>query len=103
MPQQLDVEGLGFRVPLIVVSPYAKHGYVSHVQHEFGSVLKLIEETYNLGSLGTVDVRSDDMNDIFNLTQPVTPLSKLRTNAQAQNNIQRFLRERPSMRQPDDD
>ncbi len=43
------------------------------------------------------------MNDIFNLSQPVTPLSKLHTDVQMQNNIQRFLRESPSMRQPDDE
>ncbi|MBV9405279.1 MAG: hypothetical protein JO211_08035, partial [Acidobacteriaceae bacterium] len=35
-PQQLDLDGLGFRVPLLVISPYAKKGYISHVQHEFG-------------------------------------------------------------------
>ena len=39
---------LGFRVPLIVISPYAKTGYVSHVQHEFGSILKFTEETFGL-------------------------------------------------------
>lgn len=39
-PPQIDRMGLGFRVPLIVVSPYSKHGYVSHAQHEFGSILR---------------------------------------------------------------
>ena len=60
---------LGFRVPLLVISPYAKHAYVSHKQHEFGSILKFIEETFNLGSLGTTDVRSDDLADFFNFNQ----------------------------------
>ena len=36
-PPQLDYTGLGFRVPMIIVSPYAKKGYVSHTQYEFGS------------------------------------------------------------------
>lgn len=37
-----------FRVPLIIVSPYAKPGYISHVTHDFGSILKFIEKTYGL-------------------------------------------------------
>ena len=59
----------GFRVPLIVVSPYAKAQYISHSTHDFGSVLKLIENTYNLPSLGYADVAADDFSDCFNLTQ----------------------------------
>jgi len=43
----------GFRVPLIVVSPYARAGYISHVHHDFGSILKFIETTFNLPSLAT--------------------------------------------------
>ncbi len=35
-PPQVDPMGLGFRVPLIAISPYAKKGYVSHGQHDFG-------------------------------------------------------------------
>jgi phospholipase C len=64
-PPQLDPMGLGFRVPMIVVSPLAKRGYVSHVQYEFGSILKFIEETWNLGSLGATDERANDFRDIF--------------------------------------
>ena len=61
---------LGFRVPLLVISPYAKAGFVSHKQHEFGSILKFVEETYGLGSLNTTDVRADDLTDCFNFNQP---------------------------------
>jgi phospholipase C len=71
-PLQLDLMGLGFRVPLIVVSPYAKRTYVSHVSHEFGSILKFVEESFNLPSLGTTDVRADDLADCFNFTQAPT-------------------------------
>jgi phospholipase C len=63
----------GFRVPLIVVSPYAKTAYISHVNHDFGSILKLIESTFNLTSLGYADVQADDLSDCFNLTQAPTP------------------------------
>ena len=45
----------GFRVPLIVVSPYAKAAYISHTTHDFGSILKFIETTFNLPSLGYAD------------------------------------------------
>jgi phospholipase C len=62
----------GFRVPLIVVSPYAKPAYVSHITHDFGSILKFIEQTYNLPSLGYADVLADDLTDCFNFNQ--TPL-----------------------------
>jgi phospholipase C len=58
----------GFRVPLIVVSPYAKTAYISHTTHDFGSILKFIETTYNLPSLGYADTPADDLSDCFNLT-----------------------------------
>jgi phospholipase C len=67
--------GLVFRVPLIVISPYAREatpsqpGYISHTQYEFGSVLKFIEETFGLGSLGTTDVRATSISDCFDFTQ----------------------------------
>jgi phospholipase C len=63
----------GFRVPLIVVSPYAKAAYISHTTHDFGSILKFIETTFKLPSLGYADTPADDLSDCFNLTQ--TPLS----------------------------
>jgi len=62
----------GFRVPLIVVSPYAKAAYISHVTHDFGSILKFIETTFKLPALGYADTPADDLSDCFNLTQ--TPL-----------------------------
>ena len=75
-PPQLDYRGLGIRVPCIIISPYAKHGYVSHVQYEFGSILRFIEETYGLpaGSIGSVaqgytDERATSLDDAFNFSQ----------------------------------
>ena len=63
----------GFRVPLIVVSPYAKAAYTSHATHDFGSILKFIETTYGLPSLGYADAPADDLSDCFNLSQtPIT-------------------------------
>ncbi len=64
-PPQLSYDSLGFRVPLIIVSPYARKGYVSRTQYEFGSVLKFIEENWGLASLGKTDVRANSMRDLF--------------------------------------
>jgi phospholipase C len=62
--------GLGFRVPAIVVSPYSKQGYVSHDTYEFGSILKFIEDNWELGNLGTTDRTSPSfVNDFFDFTQ----------------------------------
>jgi phospholipase C len=59
----------GFRVPLIVVSPWAKPAYISHVTHDFGSILHFIEENYNLPNLGYADAYADDLSDCFDFGQ----------------------------------
>lgn len=68
-PPQLDRMGLGPRVPFIVISPWAKRHYVSHVQHEFGSLLKFTELAFGLPSLHTTDDRSDALRDCFDFNQ----------------------------------
>ncbi len=62
----------GFRVPLIVVSPYAKPGYISHFNHDFGSILNFVEQNFGLGSLGYADAHADNLADCFSFSQ--TPL-----------------------------
>ncbi len=66
---------LGFRVPLLVISPYAKRGYVSKVQHEFASILVFAEQTFGIprGSLDSTDTRADDLMDAFDFTQKPRP------------------------------
>ena len=76
-PQRLNSYELGFRVPLVIISPYVKKGCVSHVDHEFGSILKFAEETFALGSLDTTDVRSDDLSDCFDFTQKPRAFKKI--------------------------
>jgi phospholipase C len=68
-PRQLDYLGLGLRVPCIIISPYAPKGYVSHTRYEFGSILKFLEQTFRLQSLGSTDVRANSLVDAFNFTQ----------------------------------
>jgi phospholipase C len=80
-PQEYDRMGLGFRVPLIVISPWARHHYVSHRQHEFGSFLKFTELVFDLPSMHTTDDRSDAFRDCFDFTQkpqPFEPIPALR-------------------------
>jgi phospholipase C len=74
-PPTEDQFGLGMRVPMIVISPYAKSCYISHVQYEFSSVLKQIEEWFDLSSLHTRDQGSNDFSDAFDFTRtPVQPV-----------------------------
>ncbi len=70
---------LSFRVPLVVVSPYAKSQYVSHVQYEFGSILKFIEETFGLPSLDTTDARANDFSDLFDFSHQHARFKHIRT------------------------
>ena len=51
-PTVINSYEYGFRVPLIIVSPFARQGYVSHVTHDFGSILKFIEEALSLAFAG---------------------------------------------------
>ncbi|MGB8910106.1 MAG: alkaline phosphatase family protein [Candidatus Cybelea sp.] len=58
-PAYVDNDGLGFRLPLLVISPYAKQGYVSHVNYEHGSILRFVEDQFNLGRLAASDARAN--------------------------------------------
>ena len=98
-PQIVGSYELGFRVPLIVISPYAKPGYVSHVEHEFGSILKFTEENFNLGSLGFTDVRADDLRDCISRQQAPLPFHPFA----ARYSADYFKRLPPDRRDPDDD
>jgi phospholipase C len=98
VPPQVDAMGLGFRVPLVVISPYAKHGYVSHVQHEFGSILRFTESDFSLAALEASDARADDLSDMFDFTQapaPFVPFATTRSPAS--------FRHAPEATPPDDD
>jgi phospholipase C len=61
---------LGFRVPAVIVSPYAKPDYVSHVVHDHTSVLKLIETKWNLPPLTRRDAAADNLLDSLDLSAP---------------------------------
>lgn len=74
-PPTLDQYGLGPRVPLLIISPFAKRGYISHTQYEFSSVLKFIENRFGLSSLTARDTQANDTTDSFDFSQqPLAPL-----------------------------
>jgi phospholipase C len=59
-PVYEDYDGLGFRVPMLMISPYAKKGYVTHVQYETSSVVRFMEDAFGLGQLAASDARAAD-------------------------------------------
>ena len=60
----------GFRVPAVVVSPYARPDYVSHVVRDHTSVLKLIERKWNLPPMTARDAAADDLLDMVDFSAP---------------------------------
>ena len=75
-----DYDGLGFRVPLIIVSPYAKKGSVTHVQYETASVLRFMEGNFGLPTLAKSDARANDPAvdpTVFDFTQSPRKFKKI--------------------------
>jgi phospholipase C len=75
VPPVADGIGLGPRVPLLVISPWARPGYIGDQQGEFASFDKFIEETFGLPSLGARDSlpSTSDLMDFFNFSQTPDP------------------------------
>jgi phospholipase C len=70
-PPIVGLDGLGFRVPLLVISAYAKHNYVSHVQYETASVLRFTEDVFGLKQMAAADTRATSpAADCFDFSQP---------------------------------
>jgi phospholipase C len=68
-PPTVDSQGLAFRVPTLVISPYAKKNYVSHTVMDHVSVLKLVQWNWTLPSLNPRNALSGDMFDLFDFAQ----------------------------------
>jgi phospholipase C len=78
-PPYKDRDSLGFRVPLIVISPYARRGRVSHVQYETASVLRFAEDLFGLKQLAAADERAaSPAGDCFDFAQRPLPFAKIR-------------------------
>jgi phospholipase C len=67
--------GPGLRVPMLVISPYvqtgtgSQGGYISNTAYSFGSILRFIEDTFDLGRLGTSDTTWPSIADMFDYSQ----------------------------------
>jgi len=77
-----DFDWTGFRVPLIVISPFAKKNYVSHTVRDYTAMLKLIETRFNLPALTNRDAAQADMSEFFDFTNvpwatPPTPPAQI--------------------------
>jgi phospholipase C len=99
-PPQLDYDGLGFRVPMLVISPYSRRGRVSHVQFESASILRFAEDTFSLPPMAAADGRATDpAGDCLDFTQAPLPFRPIATGLRDAD----FLNEPRSSRAPDDD
>lgn len=64
-PPSGDRWGPGTRVPAIIISPFAKRGFVDHTQYDTTSILKFIEKRWHLKSLGERDKDANDLSNAF--------------------------------------
>jgi phospholipase C len=93
-----DHGGLGFRFPMIVISPYVK-AHVDHTQYETASVLKFIEDNWGLSTLGQEDERATSIGEAFDFSMPPRSFQKI----PATYSREFFLNQKPSGIPPDDD
>ncbi len=98
-PPQPDFVGLGFRVPCIIISPYAKMHYISHTQYEFGSILKFVEAAFRLPSLNHTDKRANGIADVFDFSSPPHKFTPFDAPLKADY----FLHQKSDRRPPDDE
>ena len=61
---------LGFRVPFVLVSPFAKEHFVSHITYDHTSLLKFIEKKFNLPALSARDANANSFEDMFDFKTP---------------------------------
>jgi phospholipase C len=73
VPPKADRFGYGMRVPSLIISPYAKQGYIDHQTHSFCSWLRIVEERYGIAPLTDRDANTDDMLACFDFTQKPRP------------------------------
>ena len=73
-PPSIDTYGLGFRCPALIVSAYARAGYIDHTFYSFESTLKFIEWRFGLHSLNSRDASANNLLNAFDFTQsPLKP------------------------------
>ncbi len=69
-PPQVDTFGYGFRVPAVLVSPFAKRGHIDHTERDFTSILRFIEDNWSLEPLSRRDAVANGFESAFDFTKP---------------------------------
>jgi phospholipase C len=74
VPPPYDPDGdftrYGFRVPLMVISPFAKAHFVSHTSTDYTAWMRLVEKRFNLANLNARDAAASDMTEYFDFAKP---------------------------------
>ena len=68
-PPEIDRWGPGTRIPAIIISPFAKKGYVDHTRYDTTSILKLIETRFSLAPLTDRDAKANGLQGAFEFDQ----------------------------------
>jgi phospholipase C len=69
-PPQVDAFGYGFRAPCLIISPYARQGFIDHTRGDFTSFLRFIETMYSLPPLTNRDGSANSLMEAFDFSQP---------------------------------
>jgi phospholipase C len=91
----------GFRVPLVVVSAYTPAGYINNNRHDFGSILRFIQQNFGVaeGALGFADDRAtNDLRGFFDFTATPRPFEIV----SAPKTAEFFLKDKRKAKDPDD-
>ncbi len=75
-PRQIDEVGNGFRVPLPIISLFARPGFVFHETADFSFLVRFIEKRFKLRALGTRDRLANDLTDAFDFNPRSTRRSE---------------------------
>jgi phospholipase C len=96
-PAYVDYDGLGLRLGMLIVSAYAKKGYVTHTHLEHGSILKFVEDTFGLPPMAASDKRANLPSDAFDFSAPPRKFAKI----EAPYDLNYFKHQPPDNRIPD--
>jgi phospholipase C len=78
-PPRRGFGGLGFRVPMLVISPYINEGTISHTSYEFASIIRFIEDNWSLGRLhNSADTRAHSIADVFDFSRAPRPFRPIK-------------------------
>jgi phospholipase C len=90
-PPSIDKFGLSFRVPALIISPYAKSGFIDHKLYSFESMLKFIEWRFNVPPLTLRDLNANNLLNAFNFNQKPQPPHLITLSKYELNNLSSYM------------